>query len=33
MPKDDGKEVIDEAMFLASSTEARGLPGFRGLSA
>ena len=30
---DDGKEVIDEAMFLASSAEARGLPGFRGPSA
>ena len=29
---DDGKEVIDEAMFLASSAEARGLPGFRGPS-
>ncbi len=27
---DDGKEVVDEAMFLASSPEARGLPGFRG---
>ena len=27
---DDGKEAIDEAMFLASSPEARGLPGFRG---
>ncbi len=27
---DDGKEVIDEAMFLAASPEARGLPGFRG---
>jgi len=30
---DDGKEVIEEAMFLASSAEARGLPGFRGCSA
>ena len=29
---DDGKEVIDEALFLAASTEARGLPGFRGTS-
>ncbi len=27
---DDGKEVIEEAMFLAASPEARGLPGFRG---
>lgn len=27
---DDGKEVIDEAIFLAASAEARGLPGFRG---
>jgi len=27
---DDGKEVIDEAMFLASSDEAHGLPGYRG---
>lgn len=27
---DDGKEVIEEAMFLAVSAEARGLPGFRG---
>ena len=26
----DGKDVIDEAMFLAGSAEARGLPGFRG---
>ena len=26
----DGKEVIEEAMFLASSEEARGLPGYRG---
>ena len=25
---DEGKEVIDEALFLASSAEARGLPGF-----
>lgn len=30
---DDGKEVLDEAMFLASSSEARGLPGFRGPTA
>ena len=30
---DDGKEVLDEAMFLANSAEARGLPGFRGASA
>ena len=30
MLTDDGKEVIDEAMFLAASAEARGLPGFRG---
>lgn len=27
---DDGREVIDEVMFLAASDEARGLPGFRG---
>jgi len=27
---DDGKEVIDDALFLAASAEARGLPGFRG---
>ena len=27
---DDGKEVIDEVLFLAASAEARGLPGFRG---
>jgi hypothetical protein len=27
---DDGKEVLDEALFLASGAEARGLPGFRG---
>ena len=27
---DDGKEVIEEALFLASSAEARGLPGYRG---
>lgn len=27
---DDGKEVIDNALFLAASSEARGLPGFRG---
>jgi hypothetical protein len=29
---DDGKEVIDEALFLANGAEARGLPGFRGPS-
>lgn len=29
---DDGKEVLDEALFLAISAEARGLPGFRGSS-
>ena len=28
---DDGKEVIDEVLFLAASAEARGLPGFRGV--
>lgn len=27
---DDGREVIDEVMFLAASDEACGLPGFRG---
>ena len=27
---DDGKEVLDEVLFLAASEEARGLPGFRG---
>jgi hypothetical protein len=27
---DDGKEVLEEALFLAASEEARGLPGFRG---
>lgn len=27
---DDGLEVIDEALYLATSDEARGLPGFRG---
>ena len=27
---DDGKEVIEEALFLATSAEARGLPGFIG---
>ena len=27
---DDGREVIEEALFLTSSAEARGLPGFRG---
>jgi len=26
----DGREVVEEAMFLATSAEARGLPGFRG---
>ncbi len=26
----DGKEVLEEALFLASSAEARGLPGYRG---
>jgi hypothetical protein len=26
---DDGKEVLDEALFLASGNEARRLPGFR----
>jgi hypothetical protein len=26
----EGKEVIDDALFLAASAEARGLPGFRG---
>ena len=26
---DDGKEVIEEALYLAASAEARGLPGFR----
>jgi hypothetical protein len=26
---DDGKDVIEEALFLAASEEARGLPGFR----
>ena len=26
---DDGKEVIEEALFLAASNEARGLPDFR----
>lgn len=26
----DGKEIVDEAMFLALSAEARGLPGYRG---
>jgi hypothetical protein len=26
----DGKEIIDECMFLAASPEARGLPGYRG---
>jgi len=26
----DGKEVVEEAMYLAASPEARGLPGFRG---
>ena len=27
---DDGREVIDEVLYLASSHEARGLPGYRG---
>ena len=27
---DDGREVIEEALFLATTAEARGLPGFRG---
>ena len=27
---DDGKEVIEEALFLATSSEACGLPGYRG---
>ncbi|NOQ78890.1 MAG: hypothetical protein GQ546_05770 [Gammaproteobacteria bacterium] len=27
---DDGKEVVDEVLYLASSNEARGLPGYRG---
>ena len=27
---DDGKEVLDQAMFLANSAEARGLTGYRG---
>ena len=27
---DDGLEVIEEALFLAASDEARGLPGYRG---
>ena len=27
---DDGHEVLEEALFLAASDEARGLPGFRG---
>jgi hypothetical protein len=27
---DDGKEVLEEALFLASRAEARGLPGYRG---
>ena len=26
----DGKEVIEETLFLAASDAARGLPGFRG---
>jgi len=26
---DDGKEVLEEALFLASGAEARGLPGYR----
>ena len=27
---DDGREVIEEALFLTSTAEARGLRGFRG---
>lgn len=27
---EEGREVVDDAMFLAVSPEARGLPGFRG---
>lgn len=27
---DDGKEILEAALFLANSPEARGLPGFRG---
>jgi hypothetical protein len=27
---EEGKEIIDAAMFLATSPEARGLPGYRG---
>ena len=27
---DDGKEILEEALFLANSPEARGLPGYRG---
>jgi len=27
---EEGKDIIDEAMFLATSPETRGLPGFRG---
>jgi hypothetical protein len=27
---DDGKEVLEEALLLASSAEARGLPGYSG---
>jgi hypothetical protein len=26
----DGLEVIEEALFLAATDEARGLPGYRG---
>jgi hypothetical protein len=27
---DDGREIIEEALFLAATGEARGLPGYRG---
>ncbi len=29
---EEGKDIIDEAMFLATSPGARGLPGFRGIT-
>jgi len=29
---DDGLEVVEEAVSLAVSEEARGLPGFRGVA-
>lgn len=29
---DDGMETLDETIFLAGGAEARGLPGFCGLS-